>query len=206
MSKPANAKTVDGADAETVEQHGKTVTIRRVVAAISLAGAAISAGLISAGVVYFLSHLQMRRLEGEIAQEKTNTIVLKKQYDDLLVSYGQMVAAQRCEVIDGLDDCVAAGMARPARFAESDRTLIEGRKAQAINRFNLGKEATGTLTSSGANMPPRSDANSRKLNAPPIAKSGRISESVMLQELTNIPGITLENKGGLKNKDSTRHP
>lgn len=97
---------------------------------------------------------------------------LKRELHDLRDDYARMVAERRCEVIDGMDDCLAAGLPRPERFRESDAALLRAREAEKARKL-----AAVPVT------PPKSGAG----QPPPDGKEDGIA--TLLKLLKSIPGV-----------------
>lgn len=110
-----------------------------------------------------------RKIE-TLTEENTQ---LKQELHDLRDDYARMVAERRCEVIDGMDDCLAAGLTRPDRFRESDAALVKAREAEKARK--LAEAAKKPDVTPGA-----------------PAKSGGDEESgfaSLLKALKGIPGV-----------------
>lgn len=166
------------------------------------AAAAVAALIGTTG--YVIGHVEVSRLQKTVHQLETEKAAALKQYEDLRVSYSQTISMQRCEVIDGLDDCLAAGLKRPPRFAESDRQLLEARRALELQR--LAEEAArapkpevpvpvAAAPELKAESKPEAKAETKAEGMPearPSAPKKKLSMSEFLEEIKKIPGVGIE--------------
>lgn len=154
-----------------------------------ISAAAVAAAAIAGTTVYLVKQAEVSHLREAIHQLKTEKSAAIKQYEDLRLSYSQTIAMQRCEVIDGLDDCLAAGLKRPLRFADADRQLTEARRAQELQRI----AAENALAIKPENTKPETKpepARDARQSAP--APSGKLGMAEFLDELKKIPGVGVD--------------
>lgn len=171
---------------------------------VRLAAAAAAAAVV-ATAGYVIGHVEVSRLQKAVLQLETEKAVVTKQYEDLRVSYSQTISMQRCEVIDGLDDCLAAGLKRPPRFAESDRQILDARRALELQR--LAEEAarapkpetaapvTAAAPEAKAEAKPEPKSETKPEGAPDARSSApkkKLSMSEFLDEIKKIPGVGIE--------------
>ncbi len=112
---------------------------------------------------------QINTLKREL---ETLTVELERVRRD----YALLVAERRCEIIDGMDDCLASGLQRPERFRESDLELVRQRQAEAAR-----KEAQ--------KMAEAAAQNSAK---PANAGQGKTMMESMVNLLKSIPGVKID--------------
>lgn len=174
----------------------KSITLgRRAVFAGIGAGAVVALVALVAASLWYQGHQELTRLNAEIDIERAKTVALETQFDNLGSAYARLVSEKRCEVIDGLADCLAAGLARPERFAEADKAELVAR-GLATPRHALITAPVVAEAAVAANLNNTDhELNTRLPTRPP---SGRIKEDVMRQELSKIPGIALETAGPRK--------
>lgn len=191
----------DDADAPGGEDLGEQtraspISIQKKVLAAGLAGAALAGSLLTAMVMIVTGHSHSReeisRLEksiGILAEEKQ---VAQAQADRLRsLREVRLIAERRCEVIDGLDDCLAAGLKRPERFAESDRQFLEaGQRPQPRPPEQAAKAtiATAARTATAESAPPKPAPQAQ----PAPRASGKMSLGEFSQELQKIPGVAVD--------------
>lgn len=155
---------------------------------------------------HFHSQEEISRLEkalGKLTEEKRLAV---KQLDDLRNShYAQVIAERRCEVIDGLEDCLKAGLKRPARFAETDRQYLEAKRHAESRHAGQGRSATTGVTGGQAK------AAGSELARPAPAATGKMSLDEFVQALGRIPGVAIDGSAADKpernavgKKESTR--
>jgi hypothetical protein len=181
-------------DEEPGEQsRAAPIVIQRKAFVIWLAATAIAGALLAATAMIVTGHSHSReeiaRLEasiGKLSEEKQTAVM---QLDELRGShYAQVIAERRCEVIDGLEDCLKAGLKRPERFAEIDRQFLEARRAPASKPAEQGQPASGrtATTTARAESAPRTPA-------PAAPSAGRkMSLDEFAQELGKIPGVAVD--------------
>ncbi len=90
--------------------------------------------------------------------------------------YALLVAERRCEIIDGMDDCLAAGLQRPERFRESDLQRVRQREAEVAR-----KEAQKMAESAAQDK---------------VKPANPASEKTMMESMVNllksIPGVKID--------------
>lgn len=191
--------------------HASSITVAKKVLIAWLSAAAAAASLATATAMHFRTQGALARMETANSQEKQAAL---KQYDELRESYARMVAERRCEVIDGLDDCLAAGLTRPARFSATDRQLLDARRAAEpqhpggetapIAKPAANAEAkTETKAETKAEVKTETKAeqgeSTPKESAPlPSAANGKIGMGEFVQELKKIPGVAIEASDSMK--------
>jgi hypothetical protein len=70
----------------------------------------------------------------QISSLKSELESLTRELEQVRRDYAALIADRRCEVIDGMDDCLAAGLQRPERFRETDRELVRQREADRAKK------------------------------------------------------------------------
>ena len=162
-----------------------------------LAAAAVAASLLTlTGIIAagrFHSPEEISRLEttiGKLTDEKQATL---KQLDELRSShYAQVIAERRCEVIDGLEDCLKAGLKRPERFAEIDRQFLEAKRAPAAKPPVQGTTTTaGTVARTPAKIV-RSESAAKEVTAAAPPGNRKLTLDEFAKEISKIPGIAVE--------------
>lgn len=186
----------------------------------------LAAGVAAAAVVgttgYMIGHGEVSRLQKAVLQLETEKAAVAKQYEELRVSYSQTISMQRCEVIDGLDDCLAAGLKRPPRFAESDRQILEARRVAELQRLaeeaaRAPKPEAAVPATAGAAPDVKAEAKSEvkaetkaegASEGKPSASKKKLSMSEFLEEIKKIPGVGIEpgqqERPGADKKDKAR--
>lgn len=153
-----------------------------------LAAAALGSVLTAAGVMvimHMLAQEEVSHLEKAVAQLTKEKLAASRQYDELSKAHARILAERRCEASDGLDDCLAAGLARPERFAEADRQVLESRRAAksatvAAENPSAAKTAAGTTE--------------------------KISIGEFVQALQKIPGVAIDGNAAEKGEGSAPDP
>lgn len=179
------------------ETRARPIIMQRKALILWLIAASATASLLTVtaiiGAGRFHSQEEISRLEktiGKLAEEKQSAL---KQLNDLRNShYAQTIAERRCEVIDGLEDCLRAGLKRPERFAESDRQLLEARRTAAAKPMEPDRTATAdaaarTPIKTARIEPP---ARERTPATPPTTRKLTLDE--FAQELGKIPGVAVD--------------
>jgi hypothetical protein len=164
-------------------------------------------GIIAAG--RFHSQAEISRLEttiGKLADEKQAAL---KQLDELRNShYAQVIAERRCEVIDGLEDCLKAGLKRPERFAEIDRQFLEAKRAPAAK-----PPVQGTTTTAGTTAGTAARTPAKTVRSEPVAKevtvaappgNRKLTLDEFAKEISKIPGIAVD--GNISESPETPSP
>ena len=116
---------------------------------------------------------EINKRERKIEKLSEENAQLKQELHDLRDDYARMVAERRCEVIDGMDDCLEAGLTRPERFRESDAALVRAREAE---KARMAAEAART--------PPQGAAA-----GPAAARDEEGGIAGLLKALKGIPGV-----------------
>ena len=174
---------MDDSEQPVASAAGRAISIRRNVLLAWIAAAAALAAAIGGMTAYLAGHSEVSRLQAAIRKLEGEKGVMQRQYDDLRRSYGQMIAKERCEVIDGMDDCLAAGLTRPQRFADADRQLVEARHAKELQRA-----AEEAVLEAKKARPVRKADNKQ----PAQSSSGKISLGEFLEEIKKIPGVGVD--------------
>ncbi|MCX7146941.1 MAG: hypothetical protein NT042_12240 [Sulfuritalea sp.] len=160
-------------------------------AAAGVASALTLIAIVSAG--RFHSQEEISRLEtviGKLTDEKQAAL---KQLDELRSShYAQVIAERRCEVIDGLEDCLKAGLKRPERFAEIDRQFLEAKRPPAAKPPVQGTATTaGTAARTPAKIV-RSESTAKEVAVAAPPGNRKLTLDEFAKEISKIPGIAVE--------------
>lgn len=200
MNKPDHSSS-HGGDAselanEVLGEHAPAgpISVPRKTLALWLAAAAAGGSLLGVAAMMLSGHAhsqaEISLLETSIAKLGEENKAIQKQHNDVRAAYARMIAERRCEVIDGLDDCLAAGLRRPERFAASDRQLLEARRPP---------EPPPTEPAKVENSAPAEAAAGGAAQAAPAAVPARkLSLGEFAAELNKIPGVAVE--GGAPGK------
>lgn len=176
-----------------------SIAVKRNMLIASIAAAAVAA--VAGTAAYLVKQSEVTHLRAAIAQLKTDKAAALKQYEDMRLSYSQTIAMQRCEVIDGHDDCIAAGLKRPPRFAEADRQLAEARRAEEVRRIaeenaRRAKPETAkpeTQAEGKAENAPKDKAeNPRDAGQSAPAPARKLSLGEFVGEISKIPGVGID--------------
>lgn len=190
--------SVEPGDEELAEQSRPgPIVVQRKAALIWLAATAGGAALLTVtaiiGAGRFHSQEEISRLESTIGKLNEEKQLVVKQLDELRRShYAQVIAERRCEVIDGMEDCLKAGLKRPERFAESDRQFLEAKRAPAAKPAEQGKTASAATTGNASARTARAEpaARERAPDSPPTTRKLTLDE--FAQELGKIPGVAVD--------------
>lgn len=163
------------------------IVVRRKTLILWLGAAALAGSLVAATATLLTAQFHARKaisaLEKTIerlAEEKRSAL---QQLEELRNShYAQVIAERRCEVIDGLEDCLKAGLKRPPRFAETDRQYLEARRAAGSK---TGKPASAANASAATSV-----GGAQGSPAPHAA--GKMSLDEFARTLGKIPGIAID--------------
>jgi hypothetical protein len=213
MNKPDHSPS-HGDDAsqlanEVLGEHAPAgpISVPRKILALWLAAAAVGGSVLGVAVMMVTgnshSEAEISRLQTSIARLTEENKAVQKQHSDLSATYARMVAERRCEIIDGLDDCLAAGLKRPERFAESDRQLLAARQL-AEPSSSPAPASTDAPTVKATPVPPTADGatqpapSAAPAAAPPTAPTRKLSLGEFADELNKIPGVAVE--GGAPGK------
>jgi hypothetical protein len=113
----------------------------------------------------------------QISSLKSELESLTRELEQVRRDYAALIAERRCEVIDGMDDCLAAGLQRPERFRDTDRELVRQREADRAKR-----EAQQAVASRNAGTKP----------APADAAKEESMMRSVVNLLKSIPGVKLD--------------
>ena len=180
--------TGDQATEAPVEQTpAEPLVVQRKTLIVWLGAAALAGSVVTATAILLAANFQeskavsaLEKTIGKLTEEKRSAL---QQLDELRNShYAQVIAERRCEVIDGLEDCLRAGLKRPPRFAESDRQYLEARRA---GESKTDKPA-GPQSATAATRPV-SDRGNPAPRAP-----GKMSLEEFAQSLGKVPGVAVD--------------
>lgn len=185
-------------DEELAEQSRPgPIVVQRKAAFIWLAATAGAASLLTVAAIVgagrFHSQEEISRLEATVGKLNEEKQLAVKQLDELRRShYAQVIAERRCEVIDGLEDCLKAGLKRPERFAESDRQFLEAKRAPQAKPDEQAKTASAATTGNPPTRSARAEpaASARVPDSPPTTRKLTLDE--FAQELGKIPGVAVD--------------
>lgn len=117
------------------------------------------------------AQIEISKRERQISRLQKEIAFLTAELLRVRTDYAQLVAERRCEVIDGMDDCLAAGLTRPERFRESDAELLRQREEEKARKPAIVEKAEAGKT------PPAQEKTTRK----------RLTEL-----LNSLPGVHVE--------------
>ena len=202
MNKPdqqsSRADEVELTDVELAEQaRASPIVIKKKAFVAWLAAAAGVASLLTILVIiatgHFHSQEKISRLEKNIAKLTDEKQTALKQLDELRNShYAQTIAEQRCEVIDGLEDCLKAGLKRPERFAESDRQFLEIKRAPAAKPSLEGDTATADAAPRTPSKAARAESTVREVAAASPPGTRKLTLDEFTKEISKIPGVAID--------------
>lgn len=184
------------------------ISVPRKILALWLAAAAVGGSVLGVAVMMVTgnshSGTEISRLQTSVARLTEENKTVQKQHSDLSAAYARMVAERRCEIIDGLDDCLAAGLKRPERFAESDRQLLAARHLPKppspapanTNTPASAVDAAQAEPAAGGTTQPAPSATPQA--TPSAAPARKLSLGEFAEELNKIPGVAVE--GGAPGK------
>lgn len=163
------------------------VVVQRKTLILWLGAAALAGSLVAATATLLAAQFQGRKaisaLEKTIerlTEEKRSAL---QQLEDLRNShYAQVIAERRCEVIDGLEDCLKAGLKRPPRFAETDRQYLEARRTEGSKREKPA----------GAAGAPAAASAGTEQGSPAPRAAGKMSLDEFAHALGRIPGVAVD--------------
>ena len=196
---PAGADdSVEPGDEELAEQfRASPIVIQKKAFVVWLAATAGAASLLTLTAIIavgrFHGQEEISRLEKAVATLADEKQAALKQLDELRNShYAQVIAERRCEVIDGLEDCLKAGLKRPERFAEIDRQFLEAKRAPAAKAPEPGRTATARTEVKPATKAARSESAAKEIatDSPPGTRKLTLDE--FAKELGKIPGIAVD--------------
>lgn len=173
------------------------IVIQRKAFFIWLAATAGAASLLTLTTVIatgrFHGQEEISRLEKAVATLAGEKQVAVKQLDELRNShYAQVIAERRCEVIDGLEDCLRAGLKRPERFAESDRQFLEAKRAPAAKSPVQGNAANAATAARTPTKTARSESTVREITADSPPGPRKLTLDEFAKELGKIPGVAVD--------------
>lgn len=189
---------VEPGDEELAGQsRASPIVIQKKAFVVWLAAAAGAASLLTVSAIVatgrFHGQEEISRLEKAIAtltEEKQATL---KQLDELRNShYAQVIAERRCEVIDGLEDCLKAGLKRPERFAEIDRQFLEAKRAPAAKPPVQGNTTTAGTVARTPTRTARSEPATREPAAASPPGDRKLTLDEFAKEISRIPGIAVD--------------
>ena len=176
MSTPPSSSATPPAKPPDNGQRGVRIVIA-VLLLFVVGGIALAAWLTRPRELSPAERFDLNREERKIERLTEENTFLRGELNRVSNDYAQLIAEKRCEVIDGMDDCLAAGLKRPERFRESDAELLRQREAEKARRPS---PANPPATAAGGNRPP---------NEKPPEKGTMAALKNMLQSL---PGVTLD--------------
>lgn len=196
---PASADdSVEPGDEELAGQSpASPIVIQKKAFVLWLAATAGAASLLTVTAIIaagrFHGQEEISRLEKSVATLTGEKQVALKQLDELRNShYAQVIAERRCEVIDGLEDCLKAGLKRPERFAEIDRQFLEVKRAPAAKSPVLNNTATaGTAARTPTKTAP-SESTTREVAVASPPGNRKLTLGEFAQELSKIPGVAVD--------------
>lgn len=189
---------IDASEQALEASGADAVSIKRKVLIAWIATAAVAAATVAATAGYLVGHGEVSRLQHAVSQSESEKAAAKKQFEDLRLAYSQMIALQRCDVIDGLDDCLAAGLTRPPRFADSDRDLIEARRAQGLQRRAEENARKPQAENTRQEIKPETATEAKPDTAKPdirqsaADRSKKLSLGEFMVEIKKIPGVGID--------------
>lgn len=212
-AQPTSGAT-DGGD-QTGDPSGEpfrpsAITVQRKMLIIGAVVLTLVASLLTAVIVIvvgnFSAHDEVSTLEKSVAKLTKEKQATQKRYDDLLLTHSKLLAQRRCDLPDGLDDCLAAGLTRPEQFAEADRQTLEARGVMLQphslrkNRRMAGTEAVVETAARPAEASPGEPARA------PSAATGKVSLGEFVEVLKKIPGVAVEGSEPVKPGRATENP
>ena len=173
------------------ESRATPIIIHRSAFVLWLVATAAAGSLITAIAMivtgHFHSQEEISRLEKALGKLTDEKRIAVKQLEELRDShYAQVIAERRCEVIDGLEDCLKAGLKRPPRFAETDRQYLEAKRNAESKHAEQGTSATTAVKTRQA------QAAGSELARPAPAATGKMSLDEFAQALGKIPGVAID--------------
>jgi len=190
--------SVEPSDEELAGQsRASPIVIQKKAFVVWLAAAAGAAAMLTliaiVGAGRFHSQEEISRLEKTIGQLTDEKQVALKQLDALRNShYAQVIAERRCEVIDGMEDCLKAGLKRPERFAEIDRQFLEAKRAPAAKPQVQVNTATAGTAARALTKPARSESTTREVAVASPTGNRKLTLDEFAKEISKIPGIAID--------------
>lgn len=123
---------------------GRTTLIVALVGVVIIASIVVVAMYFNRPTPEAVASYEIGRRDRQISRLTQEIEALKEELARVRRDYAQMVAERRCEAIDGLDDCLAAGLTRPERFHESDAALLRQREEDKARKLAEAKPAPAT--------------------------------------------------------------
>ena len=172
-------------------------------AAAGVASVLTLIAIVSAG--RFHSQEEISRLEAIIRKLADEKQAALKQLDELRNShYAQVIAERRCEVIDGLEDCLKAGLKRPERFAEIDRQFLEAKRALAAKPPLQGTTTTAGTAARTPAKTVRSEPVAKEVTVAAPPGNRKLTLDEFAKEISKIPGIAVD--GNISESPETPSP
>lgn len=109
---------------------GRTTLVVALVGVVIVASIVVVALFFNRPTPDSVATYEIGRRDRQISRLTQEIETLKEELSRVRRDYAKLIAERRCEAIDGLDDCLAAGMTRPERFRESDAELLRQREAE----------------------------------------------------------------------------
>lgn len=190
--------SVEPGDEELAGQSlASPIVIQKKAFVVWLAATAGAASLLTVTTIIatgrFHGQEEISRLEKAIATLTDEKQVALKQLDELRNShYAQVIAERRCEVIDGLEDCLKAGLKRPERFAEIDRQFLEAKRAPAAKSPAQDNTATAGTAARTPTKTARSESTTREVAVASPPGNRKLTLGEFAQELSKIPGVAVD--------------
>lgn len=190
--------SVEPGDEELAGQfRASPIVIQKKAFLVWLAATAGAASLLTVTAIIaagrFHGQEEISRLEEAVASLTDEKQIALKQLADLRNShYAQVIAERRCEVIDGLEDCLKAGLKRPERFAEIDRQFLEAKRPPAAKAAEPRKTANAGSEVKPATKTARSEPAAREPAADSPPGTRKLTLDEFAKELGKIPGIAVD--------------
>lgn len=156
---------------------GKSTLLAALVAVVVVASIVVAALVVQRPTPEAAAAYEIGKRDRQIARLNKENAVLKEELRRVRGDYAVMIAERRCEAIDGMDDCLAAGLLRPERFRETDAELVRIREAEKARRLAAEQAAAKTP---GAGGKPAGEAD---------PKAERSQMKALVDFLKNIPGV-----------------
>ncbi len=174
-------------EAPVEQTRAEPILVQRKALILWLGAAALAGALVAGTATLLTAHFQGRKAVSalektieKLAAEKRSAL---QQLEELRNSqYAQVIAERRCEVIDGLEDCLKAGLKRPARFAEADRQYLEARRPQGSKANQPAETANARAAASTGSQQ----------ESPAQRAAGKRSLDEIAHTLGKIPGVAID--------------
>ena len=201
MNKPDQpSSSVDDNDElidEELAEPASPIVIQKKAFFMWLAAAAGAASLLTLTAIIatgrFHGQEEISRLEKTVATLTSEKQVALQQVGELRNShYAQVIAERRCEVIDGLEDFLKAGLKRPERFAEIDRQFLEAKRAPAAKSPMQGNTTTAGTAARTPSKIARSESPAKEVAVAAPPGNRKLTLDEFAKEISKIPGIAVE--------------